>query len=265
MPNGATRFHLKDGPRALEVYFVGARRTWLSQALSIFHAHGISLDEDLSHYKLVLTDILLDGTLPNSKIKRRRRQLCPPIYMFLLPLPSILQDGDASSSTALFHIWSFHETGVTPLSYDMCKYLGLPFKLLPTMYSFETSWPTKTYKTIHEYQNAKGFDPKTRDFAQSLGYSVFEILPAQQSRVQEVFHEAHDDELHSEISSIDNVQTEFEESNSVTISSHLLEASDSSKALDDYSIALDLLFVDNNGQGNPPVYPMPHVLQILRT
>ncbi|KAF9266025.1 hypothetical protein L218DRAFT_859484 [Marasmius fiardii PR-910] len=158
--------------------------TWLAQASSVFHAHGISLDEGLSNYKFIGFFMKLSGTLQNSNIKHQRRRSCPPIYMFLLPVPSFFQK--ESSSTALLHIWSFHENGESPLSYDMCKYLGLPFKLSLNMYSIETCWPTRTYETIHEYQVANGFDPRTTDFVEYLNLGIFEIVLPQDACLEEV-------------------------------------------------------------------------------
>ncbi|KAF9261523.1 hypothetical protein L218DRAFT_489324 [Marasmius fiardii PR-910] len=45
-----TRFHLKDDQHHLEVQSGDVVQPWLTQASSIFHAHNIQLDEDLSLY-----------------------------------------------------------------------------------------------------------------------------------------------------------------------------------------------------------------------
>ncbi|KAF9255536.1 hypothetical protein L218DRAFT_937546, partial [Marasmius fiardii PR-910] len=57
--------------------------SWLSQALSVFHAHDIQLDEDLSQYTLVYPCFRLHGTLERSKSKQQWHQLCDLIYFFL--------------------------------------------------------------------------------------------------------------------------------------------------------------------------------------
>ncbi|KAG7090126.1 hypothetical protein E1B28_011735 [Marasmius oreades] len=172
MPDGATRFCLRDDRSKIEVDSVNERYPWLSQALSVFHAHNIPLDEDLSSYKLVYSYFRLTGAFQKSKNKRQRRCLCPTIYLFFRPSPY-----------PLYH-WSFDPTGQTPFSPDMCKYLGLPFKLTLQVTHCQKSWPTKIYKAVHAHQIARGFDPNTTDFARYLGWPrIFEIVPVD-NRIQ---------------------------------------------------------------------------------
>ncbi|KAG7090147.1 hypothetical protein E1B28_011755 [Marasmius oreades] len=175
---GAQRFRLMDDQRKIELYSYGERESWLSQAWSVFHAHNLSMNEDLSNFKFVQSFFELRGTLQNSERKQQRRQRCAPIYLILFSFPSLC-----------YH-WSLDLTGQTPLSPDMCKYLGLPFKLSqPTKaYAFQFSAPTKIYKIISDYQIARGFDPKTTDFAQHLGWPTFKIIHPE-SRFQEIVEE----------------------------------------------------------------------------
>ncbi|KAF9257433.1 hypothetical protein L218DRAFT_828493, partial [Marasmius fiardii PR-910] len=65
-----------------------------------------------------------------------------------------------------FYNWSLDPTGQSLLSLDMCKYLGLPFKLSITVEKYQRSWPTKIYQVLYSYQIARGFDPVSIDFAQ---------------------------------------------------------------------------------------------------
>ncbi|KAG7090141.1 hypothetical protein E1B28_011749 [Marasmius oreades] len=171
MPDGATRLRLTNNRRYVEVSPAGDPSTWLSQALSVFHSHNISLDEDLSTYQLIYPYIKLAGKVQKSKRKQRRRRLHAPIYLFLLPSPFSCRFGRR------FYSWSLDPTGRIPLSLDMCKYLGLPYKLSSKILYFLTSWSTKTYKTIHNYQIARGFDPRTTDLAQTLRYQIHAIVP----------------------------------------------------------------------------------------
>ncbi|KAG7090028.1 hypothetical protein E1B28_011649 [Marasmius oreades] len=175
MRDGTRRFRLRDG-RKIAVDSFSERTAWLAQALSVFHAHNISLDEAFST-TLVFPRLELTGTLQKSKHKRQRRQVSPPIYLIVLPSPY-----------PLYH-WSLDPAGQTPpLSPEMCKYFGLPFKLFLKVSPGQCSWPTKVYKLIHDYQIARNFDPKTSDFARSLGYPIFTVIPAE-NRFQEIVEE----------------------------------------------------------------------------
>ncbi|KAF9260713.1 hypothetical protein L218DRAFT_962293 [Marasmius fiardii PR-910] len=156
MPDGMARFCLKDNQHYIHVESDVESTTWLAQALSIFHAHGIGLDEDLSKYELVYPLFVLTGTLQRSKCKQHRRQLWKPTYLFLLPSPSPIR---------CFYFWSHDPFGRIPLSRDRCKYLGLPFELSIHVEYYRHSWPMEVYKTILEYQITRGFDPITTDFA----------------------------------------------------------------------------------------------------
>ncbi|KAF9257763.1 hypothetical protein L218DRAFT_990917 [Marasmius fiardii PR-910] len=179
---GLTRLHLKDDQCRLRVYSWQEEYLWLSQALSVFHAHGIRLDEDLSQYTVVYPWCELKGTLERSKSKQRR-QLHDPIYFFL---------ENHFSPNRRFYFWSHDETGRNPLLWSRCKYLGLPFKLSLRVIHKRRTWPTKVYKTLHDYQIARGFDPRTTDFARSMGYQPWELVPLE-TRFQELDKDPDDD------------------------------------------------------------------------
>ncbi|KAL0574292.1 hypothetical protein V5O48_007668 [Marasmius crinis-equi] len=40
----------------------------------------------------------------------------------------------------------------------------------------EYSWEASTFQRLRDHQVARGFDPTTTDFAQQLGYSIFDIV-----------------------------------------------------------------------------------------
>ncbi|KAF9259475.1 hypothetical protein L218DRAFT_1003822 [Marasmius fiardii PR-910] len=179
-------YPLIDNNHHLEVVSGGAAASWLSQALNIFCSHNISLDEDLSIYKFSYSTFVLSGTLQRSKLKRKRRQLCAPIYFIIaLSPPSTLLH---CCSTSLLHTWSLDQAGQIPLGPDMCKYLGLPYKLSLKTAHFSISWPTKVYKAIQDYQIDRQFDPKSVDFAHFLGYTLFNTVVAE-NRLQELVEE----------------------------------------------------------------------------
>ncbi|KAL0565446.1 hypothetical protein V5O48_016578 [Marasmius crinis-equi] len=163
LANGTTRFTLKHNRRRLELEldWKEAQCDWLAQALSVFHAHGISLEGDMKTHKLVIP-WELTGMLSNSKAKRQRRRESPPIYLFVLPL-----------STSTF--WSFDQGGQTPIPTDLCRHLGLPPLLSPES-AGEYTWPTSTYETLRDYQIARKFDPTTTDFAQHNDYRIYDVV-----------------------------------------------------------------------------------------
>ncbi|KAL0565007.1 hypothetical protein V5O48_017027, partial [Marasmius crinis-equi] len=109
----------------------------------------------------VVIPAFLEGTLSNSKAKRRRRKQLPPIYLFVVLF---------SSST----IWSLDPTGQIPISNALCHYLGLPLRL--SLRALEYSWETSTYQRLRDYQIARGFDPTTTDFAQHNEYPLYHIV-----------------------------------------------------------------------------------------
>ncbi|KAL0565758.1 hypothetical protein V5O48_016263 [Marasmius crinis-equi] len=70
----------------------------------------------------------------------------------------------------------------------MCHYLGLPVALQLDFVSFNRyHWTNDVYKTMHEYQVARGFDPSTIDFARSVGYDhpVYKPIQTDSDRFEE--------------------------------------------------------------------------------
>ncbi|KAL0564673.1 hypothetical protein V5O48_017369, partial [Marasmius crinis-equi] len=103
----------------------------------------------------------LKGWLSKSKVKRQRRKECPPIYLFVPPI-----------STSIF--WSFDPDGQNPIAADLCQHLGLPISL--ELHCEEHYWSPGIYKALQTYQIARGFDPKTTEFARHNGYNIFEAV-----------------------------------------------------------------------------------------
>ncbi|KAK1230892.1 hypothetical protein PQX77_005996 [Marasmius sp. AFHP31] len=138
---------------------------WVCQALGVFHARGIGLDDDLSVYGLVWHVACLQGDLSRDQI-HCQQQSQQPIYLFLQPPPPNQPHGNTSS----LHFWSFHEDGQNPFPPNICNNLGLPTMLEYTDWGYESySWSTKYYRQLDEYQRLRGFDPTTTDFARHTG------------------------------------------------------------------------------------------------
>ncbi|KAK1219954.1 hypothetical protein PQX77_017298 [Marasmius sp. AFHP31] len=166
LENGWTRFRL-DGDGWLELRSNDdMERAWLWQASSVFHARGVSLEDDLKDYYLVYPYGWLDGYLDDSPSKCQLRQQ-QPIYLFIyLPSPNL-----PKGKTSSLHHWSFQEDGHSHISPESCFHLGLPVELDYNNWGhLSYSWPTDQYKLIHQYQIARGFNPTTANFAQRLGY-----------------------------------------------------------------------------------------------
>ncbi|KAK1231607.1 hypothetical protein PQX77_005271 [Marasmius sp. AFHP31] len=181
LENGLTRFQLEEDGSRLMLWLNGnARLAWLSQSSNIFQSCGISLDDDLSVYgasmfcvssstsqhvpEFVCREAYLEGYLDDSppKSQRRRQQ---PIYLFVYLPPPDLSNG----RTSCLNFWSFHEHGQHRLSPESCLDFGLPIGLAFSSLSNQ-SQKFSNYKLIHRYQQLRGFDPTTTDFAQHLGY-----------------------------------------------------------------------------------------------
>ncbi|KAF9256449.1 hypothetical protein L218DRAFT_881672 [Marasmius fiardii PR-910] len=81
------------------------------------------------------------------------------------------------------HFWSFDAEGKSRISNRKRRYLGLPTRRLTYKHrvNHTVSWPTSTYKGIHQWQLSRGFDPNTTDFARFLGYPAFEIMSQRKS------------------------------------------------------------------------------------
>ncbi|KAK1234471.1 hypothetical protein PQX77_002325 [Marasmius sp. AFHP31] len=163
LADGMTRFTLAGGDELWLEWNWDALQAWMAQAWSVFDARGISLEEDLNVYRLLLPDASLIGYLSDSKARQQSQQ---PIYLFVQPPPFDLDDDDASS----VHFWSFDEDGQSPFSHNLCLDLGLPttFTIYQSFHS--SSWSNDAYDSLSQYQILRGFDPSTTDFARSLGY-----------------------------------------------------------------------------------------------
>ncbi|KAL0573789.1 hypothetical protein V5O48_008155 [Marasmius crinis-equi] len=175
MENGVTRFILKDKGGKLELWsdWWEERRVWMSQASSVFHQHGICLNDDLSQFELIVPYLYLTGQLSRSETPCQQRHK-KSIYLFVGPLsPSIPTE---SCTTSLLHYFSFDPTGQHPLPPEICKDLGLPIELDLAVYpAYQFCWKNKAYKWMHQYQLARGFNPKTSNFARHLRVPICQV------------------------------------------------------------------------------------------
>uniref|UniRef100_A0A0W0EWR1 Uncharacterized protein n=1 Tax=Moniliophthora roreri TaxID=221103 RepID=A0A0W0EWR1_MONRR len=107
-----------------------------------------------------------------------------PIYLFLRPLPTTISEL-VTWMNGQPYFWSFDETGRCEMSEEECERWGLPVLTCTTLWKDEFvtlwSWPTSTYTALRNWQEARGFDPTTSDWAQQLGYPEFEIIGKRKS------------------------------------------------------------------------------------
>ncbi|KAJ8092470.1 hypothetical protein PM082_023723 [Marasmius tenuissimus] len=188
--NGWLRFRLtEDGKQRFSLILnhdVG--EAWISQALSIFHARGIVLEESLRECRLVMPQATLQGTLSESKSTRRLR-LKQPIYLFVRsPRPSSYS-ASSFQYISSFH-WSLQESGDPPLTLEICDNLGLPIELEFSGIDWSSmSWTAAQYKLLRQYQVLRGFDPNTTAFARHVGFNDYAFTPINDSGRFEVVHE----------------------------------------------------------------------------
>ncbi|KAG7097921.1 hypothetical protein E1B28_005232 [Marasmius oreades] len=107
-----------------------------------------------------------------------RRLEDPPIYVFLHLFPLFVQL--KTESVLSTHTWSYDKNGEIPIPRHQCEDLGLPTELgMESIMESDTyGWPSETYKSIHKWQIARGFDPTTTDFACHLKHPIFEVRPS---------------------------------------------------------------------------------------
>ncbi|KAF9256369.1 hypothetical protein L218DRAFT_840142, partial [Marasmius fiardii PR-910] len=74
------------------------------------------------------------------------------------------------------HFWSHNEDGQGRLSTEECDYLGLPTEFDEVYRPSHCTYSTKVYTAVHKWQQLRGFDPDTTDFARYLGYPIYEVM-----------------------------------------------------------------------------------------
>ncbi|KAI3609623.1 hypothetical protein WG66_001342 [Moniliophthora roreri] len=191
--DGIVRYTFKPGERDAVVLCVKdtpdsmflLARSWLAQTLCVFDKLSVPLSEKEEPFLVAAPQITLRGSL--------RRDIDysseTTIYLFVRLIPPDTWSTASSLKSWLLsnqsHFWSFDEEGQTAIPLDACQRMGLP-RLLSTVYVQKLTWPRYIYDVIGKYQTARGFDPKTRDFARSLGLPVLDVVePKEQKKATE--------------------------------------------------------------------------------
>ncbi|KAF9262449.1 hypothetical protein L218DRAFT_988282, partial [Marasmius fiardii PR-910] len=124
------------------------------------------------------------------------------VTRFLLTDHGYYIEVDSDSESFSWLSQALHVCHVHNISFDedllhlnTCNYLGLPINLVIRSGYDQWSWHTKVYKALHNFQVARGFNPTTTDFAQSLEFPIFEVVPPK-NQFQEVDFEGDKQILH---------------------------------------------------------------------
>ncbi|ESK85713.1 hypothetical protein Moror_10992 [Moniliophthora roreri MCA 2997] len=122
-----------------------------------------------------------------------------PIYLFLHSLPTTISEFVPWTEGARY-FWSFDETGQSQMSEEECERWGLPVLTFNIRYFDQfwlRSWLTHVYTDLQDWQKARGFDPTTSDWAQSMGYPEWKIVGTEDRFV--LIEEALDEDLDWEV------------------------------------------------------------------
>uniref|UniRef100_A0A0W0FQT2 Uncharacterized protein n=1 Tax=Moniliophthora roreri TaxID=221103 RepID=A0A0W0FQT2_MONRR len=156
---------------------------WLSQSYRIFDALDVTEGEE--NFFVVEPSWLEVKSTPRLQYESfgASFNLCDgkplveeiqpsPVYLFLRPFPMTISEL-VPWFEGHFYFWSFDETGRCEMSEE--EYWRDSVML--------HSWPTSIYTTLRDWQEARGFDPTTSNWAQELGYPELEIIGARKFNV----------------------------------------------------------------------------------
>ncbi|KAK1227724.1 hypothetical protein PQX77_009275 [Marasmius sp. AFHP31] len=108
-----------------------------------------------------------------------------PYYLFILPPPQLpdttpdVVSWMQAPAESLYY-WSVDPDGNSRMPEAHRMELDLP--CFRNCVDPPHSWKAEIYDLVRQWQEAKGFDPTTTDFARSLGYPIVEILPQDNDR-----------------------------------------------------------------------------------
>ncbi|KAL0056612.1 hypothetical protein AAF712_016783, partial [Marasmius tenuissimus] len=159
-------------------------KQWLTQAGHIFSALGIARTDWEDHSIVTGFDLELTfGEISPPSLEGQNDGW----YLFLLPPPQ-LPDGNPDFDAWLrgdnLYYWSSDPKGSLVISDQDCIAFGLPS---PTscVQIHCTCWSTEAYDFVYQWQEAKGFDPTTMEYARSLGYPMLENASQDESCVED--------------------------------------------------------------------------------
>ncbi|KAK1223147.1 hypothetical protein PQX77_013983 [Marasmius sp. AFHP31] len=168
----------------------GYVEAWLCQAVHVFHVLGIPRQE-WENFALLPDYSYMFGLNPVGHTQSRQNydsyRFDPPYYLFVLPppqLPDTTPDVGSwiQAPAESLYYWSVDPDGSSRMPEAQRMEFGLPF--FRNYADPPYSWKAEIYDLVRQWQEAKGFDPTTTDFARSLGYPIIEILPQDNDRFE---------------------------------------------------------------------------------
>ncbi|KAJ8079959.1 hypothetical protein PM082_016784 [Marasmius tenuissimus] len=168
---------------------ISHHEAWLSQAVYVFNVLGVPREE-WEGYTLgdTIMDLYLFSHRGNTQVPLDA-QLKPPCYLFVLPPPR-LPDTTPDVASWLqapaesLYYWSLDPNGDSVMPETQRVALGLPLYYQNVIPLELGQWKAEVYDLVRQWQEAKGFDPATTDFARSMGYPIVEILPQDDDRFE---------------------------------------------------------------------------------
>ncbi|ESK81648.1 hypothetical protein Moror_3243, partial [Moniliophthora roreri MCA 2997] len=190
LDGGLTRFTL-DLTQGKNVFFCimyspKPCHAWLSQSSWAFGALNVTAGEE-NFFVIGPPALKIEHTLHEYDGLTAFFNLCDgkppveetppapsPIYLFLHPFPKSISEFVSWRCQPYF--WSFDKTGQSKMSEEECERWGVPVLTCRIGRFWVRKWPTYVYTALREWQEARGFDPTTSDWARSMGYPEFEIV-----------------------------------------------------------------------------------------
>ncbi|KAF9257159.1 hypothetical protein L218DRAFT_936087 [Marasmius fiardii PR-910] len=162
---------------------------WLSQACSIFSTLNIPKDEwsgcGLTPFIYLELNPAPFDDRHNEASDKAFIHLDDPYYLFLIPPPRFpdgYPDINTWKSGKHLYYWSTDPDGQSIMPESQRLSLRLP-SFIPDAWVTWYTWTSDIYDTIWAWQEMKGFDPTTTDFARSLGYPVMEVVDEKRLKV----------------------------------------------------------------------------------
>ncbi|KAK7014738.1 hypothetical protein VNI00_019300 [Paramarasmius palmivorus] len=160
--------------------------TWLSQSSKIFNEINVTDIETERYFTFCAHGSISiysrseigyrDRSIPIQDDQAPEEACKPPhVYLFIEPPPLSVMESRTWMGNPYF--WSFDEIGESKVSEDECYRWDLPKVWATYCPEFQT-WKKDNYAALKEWQVARGFDPKTSDWARSMGYPAMEVIGA---------------------------------------------------------------------------------------
>ncbi|KAK1226645.1 hypothetical protein PQX77_010380 [Marasmius sp. AFHP31] len=168
------------------------REGWLAQAGHIFRSLRVSR-EKWSSFAAIIQGFSLRLSSDARELFGTEYTNCNeflglPCYLFLPPPPK-LPNGAPDIETWLrgenLYYYSYDPEGGSAITEQERIALGLPSYTSQVQVEY-AHWEADAYDFMKQWQEAKGFDYSTPDYAKSLGFTIFEGIPQDKLRFDDL-------------------------------------------------------------------------------